>query len=43
MTIVLIFIGILAVITLALLIGAIVTYNKYVILKNLNEEGWRAE
>lgn len=40
MGIVLIFIGILAVTVLALLIGAIITYNKYVILKNLNEEGW---
>ena len=40
MAIVLIFIGILAVTVLALLIGAIITYNKYVILKNLNEEGW---
>ena len=35
MGIVLIFIGILAVTVLALLIGAIITYNKYVILKNL--------
>lgn len=40
MVIVLIFIGILVVTALALLIGAIVTYNKYIILKNLNEEGW---
>ena len=40
MGIVLIFIGILAVTVLALLIGAIITYNKYVILKNLNKEGW---
>ena len=40
MVIVLIFIGILVVTALVLLIGAIVTYNKYIILKNLNEEGW---
>ena len=40
MVIVLIFIGILVVTALALLIGAMVTYNKYIILKNLNEEGW---